>query len=66
MRNAYKISIAKSDVKRSLERCRNRWEDSIKMDKEVGCEGVDWTQLVQDTVRWRTPVSTVMNLRGIF
>jgi len=31
--------------------------------QEVGCEGVDWIQLVQDRYRWRGLVSAVMNFR---
>jgi hypothetical protein len=27
----------------------------------VGCEGIDWMDLVQDRERWRTLVNTVMN-----
>jgi hypothetical protein len=26
--------------------------------KEMGYEGVDWTQLAQDRVRWQAPVKT--------
>ena len=31
--------------------------------QEVGCEGVDWLELAQDSGRWRTLLTTVMNLR---
>ena len=31
--------------------------------QEVECEYVDWIGLTQDRDRWRTLVSTVMNLR---
>jgi hypothetical protein len=31
--------------------------------KEIGWEGVDWTDLTQDRDRWRALVNTVMNLR---
>ena len=41
-----------------------RREDNIKKDfQEVGCEGMYWIDLAQDTDRWRTLVSAVMNLR---
>ena len=36
---------------------RRKWEDNIKMDlKEVGCGGMDWIDLAQDTDRWRALV----------
>jgi hypothetical protein len=31
-------------------RFRNRWEDNIKMGlEEMGCEGIDWIHLAQDS-----------------
>jgi len=51
-----------SNVK--LGRPRRRWVDNIRMDlQEVGCEYMDWIGLVQDSDRWRTLVSAVMNRR---
>jgi hypothetical protein len=45
-------------------RPRCRWEDNIKMDlREVGCEGMDWIEQVQDRDRWLALVNAVMNLR---
>ena len=45
-------------------RPRRRWEDNIKMDlKEVGCGGMDWTDLAEDRDRWRALVNAVMSLR---
>jgi len=32
--------------------------------QEVGCEGMDWTNLAQDRNRWRVLVISVMNLRA--
>jgi hypothetical protein len=38
--------------------------DNIKMDlREIGWDGVDWIDLVQDRNQWRALVNTVMNLR---
>jgi hypothetical protein len=50
--------------KRPLGGPKRRWEDYIKMDvREIGIDGVNWIQLAQDRVQWRTCVNTVMNLR---
>jgi hypothetical protein len=47
-----------------LGRPRRRWEDNIRMDlQEVGCGGMDWTELAQDRDRWRAILNAVMNLR---
>jgi hypothetical protein len=54
----YELSV------RPLKRTRRRWEDNIKVDlQEVGCGGMDWSQLLQDSDSWRALVSSVMNLR---
>jgi hypothetical protein len=38
--------------------------EGIKMDlTSVGCGGMDWIQLAQDTGRWRSLVNAVMNFR---
>jgi len=55
------------NLKRALEsllgRPRRRWVDNIRMDlQEVGCGYMDWIGRTQDTDRWRTLVSAVMNL----
>jgi len=31
--------------------------------REIECENMDWYNLVQDRVQWRTRVETVMNFR---
>ena len=50
--------------KRLFGRPRRRWEGNIKMDlQEVGSGSMDWIELAQDRDRWRSLVSTVMNLR---
>jgi hypothetical protein len=30
---------------------------------EIGCQGVDWINLAQNAIQWRTLVNRVMNLR---
>jgi len=56
--------VGKPEGKRPLGRSRRRWQDNIKMDlQEVGCEGTDWIDLVQDRDRWRVLVKAVMYLR---
>jgi hypothetical protein len=43
-------------------RCRG--EDNINMDlQEVGCQGMDWTDLAKVRDRWWALVNAVMNLR---
>jgi hypothetical protein len=60
----YRILVEKPYGKRPLGRPKHTWEDNIKMDlKEVGCKGMEWTELTQHRDRWRTLVNVVMNLR---
>ena len=63
-RGIYRVLEEKSEGKRTLGKPRRRWEDNIKMDlKEMGCGGVDWIELDQDSDRWRALLNAVMNLR---
>ena len=57
--------MEKQEGKRPLGRPRSRWKDNIKMDlQELGCGGVEWIELVQDSERCRALVNAVMNLRA--
>jgi len=57
------VLVGKPEGKRPLGRPRRRWEDNIKMDlQNVGCGGMDWIELAQDSDRWRALVTAVMNL----
>jgi hypothetical protein len=41
-----------------------RWVDNIKVDlRNIGWNGMDWIDLVQDRDQWRTLENTVMSLR---
>ena len=60
----HRVLVGKPEGKRPLGRPRPRWEDNIKMDlQEVGGWCGDWIELAKDRDRWRTLVSSVMNLR---
>jgi len=64
LRSEYKVLVGKPEGKRSLGRYRRGWNDNIKMDlQEIGCEGMDWIDLVQDRDRCQAFVTAVMNLR---
>ena len=62
-RVVYRVLVGKAEATR-LGRPRSRWEDNIKLNfQEVGCESMDWIELVQDGDRWRALINTVINLR---
>ena len=63
-RGLYRVLVGKPGGRRPLGRPRSRWVVNIRMDlQEMGCGYMDWIGLAQDTDRWRTVVSAVMNLR---
>jgi hypothetical protein len=56
--------LGKPEGKTPLGSPRCRWVDNIKMDlREIGWDGVDWIDKVEDRDQWRAPVNTVLNLR---
>ena len=63
-RDVCRVLVGKPEGKRPLGRSRHRCVHNIRMDlQEVGCCYMDWIELAQDRDRWRTLVSSVMNLR---
>ena len=40
---------------------QNTWKDNSKLDLEIGWEGVDWIDLIQDRDCWWVVVEKVMN-----
>jgi hypothetical protein len=62
-RNAYRILVGEPEGKKPLGRPRGRWVDNIKIDlREIRWDGMDLFDLAQDRDRWRTLLSTVINL----
>jgi hypothetical protein len=50
--SVYRLLVRKHEGKRPLGRPRRKWEDNIKMYlQEVGCVGMDCTELVHDRDR---------------
>jgi hypothetical protein len=63
-RNAYRILVGMPEGKKPLGRPRRRWVNNIKKDlREIGWDGMDWTDLAQNRDQWMVLVNTVMNLR---
>jgi hypothetical protein len=61
-RGVCRVLVGKPEGKRPLGGSGHRWEDNIKMDlQEVGCGGLDWMELAEDTDSWRAVVNAVMN-----
>jgi hypothetical protein len=62
-RNAYKILVEKPAGKRPLGRQRRRWVGNIKMYlREIGWDGVDWIDVVQDRDQRRAFLIRVLKL----
>jgi len=56
--------VGKPEGRRPLGRPRRKCVDNIRMDlEEVGFGNMDCIGLAQDRERWRTLVSSVINLR---
>jgi hypothetical protein len=63
IRGVHRVLVGNPEGKRPVGRPRLIWEDSIKLDlQEVGCGGLDWIVLTQDSDRWRGLVTAVTNL----
>ena len=62
-RSAFKILTDKPTGRRPLERPRCRWENSIRMDHEVGANMRDWTDLAQNRDYLRAFVNVTLNLQ---
>jgi hypothetical protein len=63
-RVAYRVLEGNPEGKMPFGRPRSRWEDNIRMDlQEVGCGGMDWIDMAQDSDRWRALVNAQRNLR---
>jgi hypothetical protein len=62
--NAYRILVRNPEGRRPLERPRGRRVDNIKMDlREIGWDGMAWTDLAQDRDQCMALLNRVMNLR---
>jgi len=60
----YRVLVVTPERKRPIGRSRRRLEFNIKVNfQEVGCEGMDWIELAEDSDRWGAVVNAVMNLR---
>jgi hypothetical protein len=49
--DVYRILVGRPEGKKPRERPRRRWEDNMKLDlREIGIDGANWIQPVQDRV----------------
>jgi len=63
-RGVYRVLVGKPEGKRPLGMPSLKWDDNIKIDlREVGCWGMDWIELAQNSDKWRALVNAVMNFR---
>jgi len=63
-RDVYRVLVGKPEGKRPLGKPRRRWKENIKTDiQEVGCGGMDWIDLAQDSDRWQALVNAGMKFR---
>jgi hypothetical protein len=61
-KNAFRMLVGKPERKKLLRRLR--WVDNIKLDlRDIGWDGVDCIDMVQDSDQWRAVVNTVLNFR---
>jgi hypothetical protein len=59
-----RILVGKPEGKRPLGRPRHKWKDNIEMDcGEIGWDGMDWIDLVQDRDHWMALMNMVMDFR---
>jgi hypothetical protein len=63
-RNAYRLLVGKPEGKGPLGRPRLRWVANNKINlREIGWDGVDLIDMVQDRDQWRALINTVLDLR---
>jgi hypothetical protein len=63
-RGVCRVLIGRPESKRPLGRPGCSWQDNIKLDlREIGIDGPNWIQLVENRVKWHAFVNTVMNHR---
>jgi hypothetical protein len=64
-RNAYRILVGKPEGKTPLggPTSRYRLEDNIKLIREIGWGGMDWTDLAQDRDQWKSLMNMVINFQ---
>jgi hypothetical protein len=63
-KGVFRFLVGKPEGKSQLCRPRRRWEDNTKIYlQELGCGGMDWSELAKDRARWRALMNAVMNLR---